>query len=95
MESAPRSLSLFAASAFAEPEMLQAFAVGLHREAASFAAGRKDGEEGAPFRPLEDWSPERLREIVRSGDQVAMNRILSYALGRGRVGPTGGAQHAR
>jgi len=33
--------------------MLQAFAVGLHREAAAFAAGRKDGEEGASFRPLD------------------------------------------
>lgn len=32
--------------------LLQAFAVGLHREAAAYAAGRKDGEEGADFRPL-------------------------------------------
>jgi len=31
---------------------LRAFAAGLHREAAAYAAGRKDGEEGAKFRPL-------------------------------------------
>lgn len=105
MESAARSLSLFAASvevlerqmlrAFAQPEMLQAFAVGLHREAASFAAGRKDGEEGADFRPLEDWSPERLLQILRTGDHVSMDRIISYALGRGRVDQIRGVQHAR
>jgi hypothetical protein len=31
---------------------MQALAVGLQREAAAYAAGRKDGEEGAAFRPL-------------------------------------------
>lgn len=41
MESAPRS------------KLLQAFAVGLQREAVAYAAGRKDGEEGANFRPLD------------------------------------------
>lgn len=33
--------------------LMQAFAVGLQREAAAYAAGRKDGEEGAAFRPLD------------------------------------------
>jgi hypothetical protein len=33
--------------------ILQAFAVGLQLDAYSVAAGRKDGEEGAPFRPLD------------------------------------------
>ena len=86
MESTARSTLL-------QPEMLQAFAAGLHREAAAFAAGREDGERGADFRPLDDWSPERLLQILRSGDQVAMNRILSYALGRGRVAPPKGVSH--
>jgi hypothetical protein len=36
--------------------MLQAFTAGLHREAAAYAAGQKDGEEGAGFRPL-DFDP--------------------------------------
>lgn len=31
---------------------LQAFAAGLQPEAAAYAAGLKDGEEGAEFRPL-------------------------------------------
>jgi hypothetical protein len=61
--------------------ILQAFAAGLQQEAAAEAAGRRDGEEGAKFRPSRDWSPERLLQIVRSGDQAAISAILSYALG--------------
>ena len=45
IEPAPRSIVC--------REHMQAFAVGLQREAAAYAAGRKDGEEGAAFRPLD------------------------------------------
>jgi hypothetical protein len=64
--------------------ILQALTAGLHREAAPYAAGLKDGEEGAEFRPLSDWSPERLSAALRSGDQPAISQIFSYALGYNR-----------
>lgn len=72
IESVPRSLV---------STMLQAFTAGLHREAASYAAGRKDGEEGAGYRPLPDWSPERAALILRSGDQAIKDRVFSYSCG--------------
>lgn len=72
IESVPRSLV---------STMLQAFTAGLHREAASYAAGRKDGEEGAGYRPLPDWSPELALLVLRSGDQAVQDRVFSYSCG--------------
>jgi hypothetical protein len=73
IEPAPRST---------RSQILQAFTAGLqHREAAPYAAGLKDGEEGAAFRPSAAWSPEYLISVLRSGDQPAISQILSYALG--------------
>ena len=75
--------------------LLQATAAGLQMEAAAYAAGLRDGEEGADFRPLEDWSPERLIQLVRSGDQAGLSRASSYMHGyqRGRQFSTkGGAR---
>lgn len=77
IESAPRST----VSRACVSQCLQAFAVGLRPEAAAFAAGRNDGAKGADFRPLDDWSPARLRAAVAAGDQVTMAIILNYALG--------------
>jgi hypothetical protein len=78
VESAPRT-SLSA--------LLQAFTAGLQCEAAPCAAGLRDGEEGAELRPpLPDWSPERLLEVTRAGDQEALTIVFSYLLGRQRGG---------
>ena len=69
----------------AKSQCLQAFTAGLHQEAAGFAAGLRDGEEGANLSPLPDWSPERLRQLVSSGDQVeVLAYVFSYLLGRQR-----------
>ncbi len=43
---------LFAARGAAS-NVVQAFAAGLQRDTEAYASGRKDGEEGADFRPLD------------------------------------------
>jgi hypothetical protein len=53
--------------------MLQAIAAGLHREAAAYAAGRKDGEEGAKFRPL-DFDAFSYACGFASGRQLPVRR---------------------
>lgn len=109
LESAARSISfveqsltsafdrLAAADPATRSKLLQALTAGLHLEAAAFAAGRREGEEGAEFRPSAEWSPEWLIGVVRSGDQGAMTQILSYAFGfhaaRGTIFAKG-AKHA-
>lgn len=66
--------------------LLQAITAGLQPEAAPYAAGLKDGEEGAAYRPMPDWSPERAANTLLSGDHDVMHQVFSYSCGwvRGR-----------